>query len=139
MSTLHPPQEKWDRVRKRAKELRKTPTPAEQILWQALRNRRLCGLKIRRQVPLGPFIADFYCAQHRLVVELDGGVHCRRIEADAQRTMQLERYGYQVLRVQNEEVETDLAGVLEKISVLCGAEALLPGSGEGRADGCPPG
>jgi very-short-patch-repair endonuclease len=70
----------------------------------------LIGLKFRRQQPIGPYIADFYCAQHRLVIELDGGVHRWQIDQDTERTTKLEAHGYRVLQVWNEEVETDLEG-----------------------------
>jgi very-short-patch-repair endonuclease len=95
-------------------------TPVEQILWNKLRNRGLIGLKFRRQHPIGTYITDFYCAQHRLVIELDGEIHLGQIEQDAERTAQLEAHGYRVLRVWNEEVETDLEGVLRKIISTCG-------------------
>ena len=103
-----------------ARELRRRATPAERKLWERLRNRRLSGLKFRRQHPLGPYIADFYCASHRLVVELDGGIHARRAEEDARRTSCFEAYGYTVLRFRNEEVEKDIEGVLRRILEACG-------------------
>ena len=124
----------WDQAALRAKELRKAQTPAEQALWARLRNRGLGGLKFRRQHPIGPLIADFYCAQHRLVIEVDGGVHAGQKEQDAQRTAQLTAYGYRVLRVSNQAVETNLEEVLHKIAAACGLPALLPGLGEGQAD-----
>lgn len=72
-------------------------------------------MPFRRQHPLGPFILDFCCPAHRLVVEVDGGVHAEQAEYDADRTQHLERYGYQVLRVPNHEVLTDLPSVLGRI------------------------
>ena len=128
---------KWDKVKLRAKELRKAQTPAEQILWARLRNRGLCGLKFKRQHALGPFIADFYCAQHRLVVELDGGIHLGRAEQDTERTAQLADHGYKVLRLRNEEVEINVEIALAKIAASCGVNALLPELGEGRVDSRP--
>ena len=106
-----------------ARALRRRATPAEQKLWERLRNRRLKGLKFRRQHPLGPYIADFYCAAHRLVVELDGGIHEQQREEDARRTAYFEAYGYKVLRFRNEEVEEDIEGVLRRIAEACGARA----------------
>jgi very-short-patch-repair endonuclease len=85
-----------------AKQLRKTLTPAEQQLWQALRGGKLAGLKFRRQHPVGNFILDFYCAAHKLVVEVDGGIHETQIEYDAARTTELESYGYTIVRFMNE-------------------------------------
>ena len=101
--------------------MRDEMTPAEQVLWQALRGRRLAGLKFRAQHPVGPFVLDFYCSRHKLVVELDGDIHDQQQERDAARTAQLNAYGYRVIRFRNAEVLTDLPAVLEKI-----AQAALP-------------
>ena len=62
-------------VRNLARELRRAGNDAEEALWRIVRNRRLLGLKFRRQHALGPFVADFYCVERRLVIEVDGGVH----------------------------------------------------------------
>jgi len=87
----------------RARQLRHTPTEAEEAAWYLLRCLRLKGFKFRRRHPLGPYIADFCCPQHRLVVELDGGVHGRHEQAkkDARRDAHLKSLGYTVLRVPN--------------------------------------
>ena len=61
--------------RKLARRMRATPTEAEQRLWRLLRDRRLCGLKFRRQVPVGPYIVDFLCVGARMIVEADGSQH----------------------------------------------------------------
>ncbi|MGI4792030.1 MAG: endonuclease domain-containing protein [Janthinobacterium lividum] len=103
--------------------LRDQMTPAEQVLWEALRDRRLNGLRFRRQYPVGQFILDFYCPQHKLVVELDGGIHEARLEQDTARTEHLNAFGYHVIRFQNAEVLTDLPSVLIKIT-----NATYPGS-----------
>lgn len=84
-------------------------TPAEQELWDALQNKRLDGLKFRRQHPVGPFILDFWCPACKLVVELDGEVHDGQMDYDDARTQQLRDYGYRVIRFRNEEVLNDLA------------------------------
>ena len=97
-------------------QLRSRMTPAEQVLWEALRDRRLNGLRFRRQHPAGRFILDFYCSRLKLVVELDGGVHEARVEQDAARTLYLGTYGYRVIRFRNEDVLTDLPTVLEQIA-----------------------
>jgi very-short-patch-repair endonuclease len=76
-------------VQQAAKDLRKDMTPAEKILWQRLAERQPGGFKFRRQHPLGRFIADFYCAEARLVVEIDGGIHNAQSEQDEQRTQLL--------------------------------------------------
>ena len=90
-------------------------TPAEQALWDALRDRRLAGLRFRSQHPAGPFVLDFYCPIRKLVVELDGPVHERQAEYDAARTAQLNAYGYRVIRFRNEEVLHELPSVLQRI------------------------
>lgn len=101
-----------------ARQLRKKQTPAEQILWECLRDRRLAGLKFRRQHPIDKFIVDFYCHEVRLVVEVDGAVHREKnqIERDALRTEVLSRLGLSVMRVTNTEIETELEKVLTKIA-----------------------
>jgi very-short-patch-repair endonuclease len=106
-------------VQRRARELRKEMTPSEQALWEYLRNRKLNGFKFRRQHPLGPYVADFYCAEHRLVIELDGGIHESQIERDTARTLQFESFGYRVLRFRNQEVEQNIDAVLEAILEVC--------------------
>jgi very-short-patch-repair endonuclease len=103
----------------RARELRHDQTHAEDILWSALRNRHLNGLKFRRQHPVGPFIADFYCVEYRLIVELDGSIHQNSIEEDLSRTQQLANYGYRVIRFRNDQVENDLPFVLSSILIAC--------------------
>ncbi|WP_245162385.1 DUF559 domain-containing protein [Brevundimonas sp. AJA228-03] len=76
----------------------------EAVFWTFLRDRRLEGLKFRRQLPLGPYIADFACPSIRLIVELDGGVHVLRAETDAVRDAWLTANGWTVLRFNNEAV-----------------------------------
>lgn len=99
-----------------ARYMRKNPTTAEAHLWRALRGRRCNGLKFRRQHPIGQFIVDFYCAAHKLVVEVDGEIHTKQTEYDQARTEQLESFGCQVLRVSNEQVLNDLQYVLKHIA-----------------------
>ena len=98
-----------------ARRLRRNMTPAENKLWQALKGKKLGGLKFRAQHPVGPFILDFYCPACKLVVELDGSVHEKQMDYDKARTQQLEDYGYRVIRFRNEEVLSDLPSVLERI------------------------
>jgi len=98
-----------------ARNLRQNMTPAEQILWEALKGRQVTGLKSRCQHPVGPFILDFYCPARKLVVEVDGGVHDSQAEYDEARTQQLNDYGYQVLRFRNDEVLNNLDSVLERV------------------------
>ena len=92
-------------------------------------------LKFHRQHPIGPYIVDFYCAQHKLAVELDGGVHLVRAAYDAQRTAFLAAQGIRLLRVNNELVENDVEMVLDRIATACGIVCPSPDLGEGQADG----
>ena len=87
----------------KALELRHTPTDTEQAAWCLLRSIKFKGFKFRRQHPLGPYIVDFYCAQRRLIVELDGSVHGQASQArrDSRRDAHLKKMGYVVLRFSN--------------------------------------
>ncbi len=105
----------------RARSLRVNQTDAEYRLWLYLRNRALNNLKFRRQFPVGPFIVDFVCAEHMLIVELDGGQHDAQAAADARRTAFLEERGYRVLRFWNNDVLANTEGVLEVILNAVGA------------------
>jgi very-short-patch-repair endonuclease len=99
------------------RELRQDSTKAEKLLWAELRNRKLNGLKFRRQHALDKFIVDFYCNERKLVVELDGGVHDEKInkEYDEARTAMLAGLNIIVLRFKNEEVLHDIEKVLATI------------------------
>lgn len=100
------------------RDLRRTSTEAEKILWVQLRNRKLNGLKFRRQHPLDKFVADFYCHEKRLVVELDGTVHDDKEvkEYDETRTYILNELGITVMRFRNGEVINDTQRVLSTIA-----------------------
>lgn len=98
-----------------ARHLRRDATEAENKLWYHLRDRRLGGLKFRRQVPIGPYIVDFLCKSQRLAVELDGSQHLLQQTYDAERTECLRRSGVRVLRFWNADVLSDLESVLETI------------------------
>ncbi|MCA0456980.1 MAG: endonuclease domain-containing protein [Chloroflexi bacterium] len=102
-----------------ARELRQRQTPAEENLWQHLRNRRLDNLKFRRQTPIEntAYVVDFLCYEARLVVELDGGIHANQVEADAIRQEIIEAQGYTVLRFTNEQLANDLESVLTMIII----------------------
>ena len=80
-----------------AKRLRRNQTDAERVLWFHLRDRRLAGLKFKRQVPIDRFIVDFYCASGKLILEIDGGQHDLQNVSDTNRTKILESKGYLVL------------------------------------------
>ncbi len=105
-----------------ARKLRLEQTPAEEILWALVRSRRLLRLKFRRQQQLGPFIADFYCHETRLVVELDGGIHSEPEQADRDenREVYLRENRLRVLRFTNEQILQDPETVLRKIAGAIG-------------------
>ncbi|MBL7748987.1 MAG: DUF559 domain-containing protein [Chitinophagaceae bacterium] len=104
------------------RELRQSSTKAEKILWEYLRNRKLDGLKFRRQHPIDKFIADFYCHEKKLVIELDGAVHDDKMNAhyDAARTYELKVSGITVIRFRNSEVENCISFVLSEIRKATG-------------------
>jgi len=92
-------------------------TPAEVRLWQILRGKRLQGKRFRRQHSIGSWIVDFYCAEERLIIELDGSVHDspQRRDYDSARHEALQAMGYTVLRYENRSVFEDLDSVLAGI------------------------
>lgn len=105
------------------RELRKRSTNAEEMLWEQLRNRKLDNKKFYRQYPIfyditgreSFFIADFFCFETKLVIELDGTIHNYRLREDMQRTEILNLLGLSVIRFKNEEIEKELEKVLERI------------------------
>jgi len=112
-----------ERIIRFSRELRKNQTPSEKLLWANLRNRKLKGFKFLRQHPVAYmgynsqpqyFIPDFYCAEKKLVVELDGKIHDFQKEYDQNRDAILEELGLRVVRFKNEEMD-DMMVVLEKI------------------------
>jgi very-short-patch-repair endonuclease len=103
----------------RAKELRHEMTPAERLVWQRVRANRLNGFHFRRQQVIDGFIVDFYCHAAGLVVELDGGIHDRQADYDAQRDCILAARGLRVLRFENRECVENLEGVLGRILAAC--------------------
>lgn len=104
----------------RARDLRCEATPPEQLLWLALRNGQIGGLKFRRQHPIGPYVADFYCHSAALVVEVDGMSHDGKAAEDAAKTQYIESQGLRILRVTNEDVMRDLDAVTREIARLGG-------------------
>lgn len=105
------------------RELRQTSTRAEKIFWTAVRNRNLCNKKFDRQFPVFHditgketfFIADFYCFEEKLIVEIDGPIHAYRLAEDKLRTEILNSLGLRVIRFRNEEVEKNLNLVLREL------------------------
>jgi very-short-patch-repair endonuclease len=122
----------------KAQRLRGELTDAERKLWSVLRNRRLAGVKFRRQQPIGPFIADFVCQESRLIVEADGGHHAENL-ADDRRSAFLESKGYRVLRFWNNDILNNLDGVAQLIATALSSphparasrESPSPSRGEG--------
>lgn len=104
--------------------LRQQQTPAEARLWLRLRNRQLHGRKFKRQYSIGPYIVDFYCADEKLAIELDGAVHndVLRQEYDDERTLFVQEQGIRVVRFENREVFEALDIVLEAIAWHFGKE-----------------
>ena len=106
-------------MRERAKKLRREMTPAETILWKEVRANKLSGLHFRRQQIIHGYFADFYCHQHELIIELDGGIHDLQEEYDAEREAYLIALGFRIVRFKNEEINKNLKGVLQKIVDEC--------------------
>ena len=102
-----------------ARRLRTDSTDAEHLLWAQLRAHRFYGLKFKRQQPIGPYIVDFVCFEKRLVIELDGGQHADHQKYDEQRDIWLEIQGFQVLRFWNNDVMSNLDGLLVRLSENC--------------------
>ncbi|MEQ1943250.1 endonuclease domain-containing protein [Mesorhizobium sp. VNQ89] len=98
----------------RARQLRLGDNMSEALLWNELKDRRLCGFKFVRQCPIGPFIADFLCRQHKLVVEVDGSQHAES-ETDRRREEYMREKGYATLRFWNTDVITNIEPVCETI------------------------
>lgn len=109
----------------RARQLRRDATDAERALWLALRE-NFPAARFRRQVPIGPYFADFLSFREKLVIEVDGGQHDQRAEYDAARTRFIEAQGYRVIRFWNSDVLPDPEYVVNAISLSL--------KGEGRSD-----
>ena len=110
-------------VKQVCRDLRRNQTKAEKIFWNEIRNRKVLGFKFYRQYPLifdytGKktfFVADFYCHERRLVIELDGQIHDYQKERDKLRTHLINMLGVEVVRYRNEEIENNLDMVLENL------------------------
>ena len=108
--------DRYDLLKEYARHNRREMTQSETVLWQALR-REFRGIKFRRQHPIGDYIADFLCLTEKLVVEVDGAYHSepQQQQEDQWRTEFLQDKGYKVIRFTNEEVNTDIKGVIRRI------------------------
>ena len=106
----------------RARRFRSDPSLGERNMWKRLRNRQFDGLKFRRQTPVGPYVADFYCEAQKLVVEIDGGQHRidRIVAADAERDRYMRANGYRVCRIQHLIAIEQTDAALEMIRAAIG-------------------
>jgi very-short-patch-repair endonuclease len=125
------------RLRELARNMRRNPTEAENVLWQHLRNKKLEGRIFRRQHPIDIFIVDFYCHSEQLIIEVDGGIHEETDikTRDQGRTDEMERFDLRVIRFTNEDILKNMESVLRMIK-----ENFLPSSrpslsGEGLGEG----
>jgi very-short-patch-repair endonuclease len=106
------------RIHQLARSLRAQQTPAEKLLWSQLRGGQIGGFKLRRQFPIGEFIADFCCPEKRLVIELDGSQHGEdafQIELDRRRSALLAKRGFRVVRFWNEDIFSNIDNILEQL------------------------
>ena len=117
-------------IKELARELRKDQTEAESIIWKYIRGSKLNGYKFRRQYAIGRYIADFYCCEARLAIEIDGKIHelGDRKEYDQVRQIEIEARNIKVLRFRNEDIFNRLDCVLQSIIEVL---TPLPSSGEG--------
>ncbi|MET3722881.1 endonuclease domain-containing protein [Sphingomonas trueperi] len=127
------PRFRLDRPTERARKLRNDPTAAEELLWSKLRKSQLGGFKFSRQMPIAGHFADFACRKAKLVVELDGSQHAEMTAADAERTRRIEAEGYRVLRFWNNDLTSNMEGVLQAILT-----AASPGGERGPTPQPPP-
>ena len=119
----------YSEARAYAQQMRKNPTPAEQLFWEQVRNKRFLGLKFNRQFVIEYldsneithyYIPDFHCYAKKLLVEIDGKIHLLQVAEDSLREERLRLLGFQVIRFSNEEVLRDLAGVMSRLAGLVG-------------------
>jgi very-short-patch-repair endonuclease len=101
-----------------AKMLRNTMTYHENLLWEKLKGKQICGLRFRRQHPISFFIVDFYCHEARLVIEVDGEIHVDKIDYDDGRSAEMEKFGIKVIRFTNFEVENNIGKVIKRIETI---------------------
>jgi very-short-patch-repair endonuclease len=113
----------------RRKQLRKAMPDAEVILWSRLKNRQITGTKFRRQYSIGKYIVDFYCAEKKLAIELDGESHFVEgaQEKDVARQKWIEQFGIRFLRFTNDDIRKNLYGVLDAIEeAIRGVDSSVP-------------
>ncbi len=103
------------KLTKHSRQLRKGMTDVEQLLWHKIRGRQLLNARFRRQHPLGVYIVDFICCEHKLIIELDGSQHKNQKPYDDKRDQWLTTQDYTVLRFWNNDVINNMEGILETI------------------------
>jgi very-short-patch-repair endonuclease len=101
-----------------ARILRKNMTHCETLLWERLKKKQIYGLHFRRQHPIERYIADFYCHEVKLVIEIDGEIHNQQEDYDDGRSAEMEKYDIKTIRFRNDEVETSIDEVIEKIQLI---------------------
>lgn len=109
-----------------ARLLRKNMTDSERLLWKRLKRKQVLGLRFRRQHPIDIFIADFYCHEERLVIEIDGEIHKGHVEYDDGREAEIEKFNIKVIRFFNEEIFEDIDTVINKIEAVVKSRILSP-------------
>lgn len=104
----------------KARSLRKNMTKAEIILWSRLRSKKVKGFKFRRQQPIFEYVVDFYCHELKLIIEVDGEIHdlSEISKIDSKRDNILKINGYQIIRLSNREIETEIDASINKITTF---------------------
>ncbi len=105
----------WGKLEPVAQQMRQEPTAAERMLWAKIRDRQLCGYKFRRQHSIDRFIVDFFCREAALIIEIDGPIHEKQVEADQERQEILTQMSFHFLRFTNDQVLYHLDDVLNTI------------------------
>ncbi len=98
-----------------ARNLRKNSTLGEVLLWNKLKGRQLLGYKFIRQTPINKYIADLYCRELKLIIEIDGFTHNYKLDSDAERQKVLEKEGYSIIRFQEHEIREDISNTIQRI------------------------
>jgi very-short-patch-repair endonuclease len=108
----------WEKLKPKARKMRRKPTEAENLLWHYLRDGKLKNYKLRHQHILGQFIVDFYCRKAKLVIEVDGPIHKYQAEEDKIRQEYLENHKYKVLCFSNDSIINNIGIVLDQIKSI---------------------
>ncbi|MDZ4764568.1 MAG: DUF559 domain-containing protein [Chloroflexota bacterium] len=133
-SRFHSTPDQWAKLKEPSRQMRQSPTSAEDVLWERLRNRQLGGAKFRRQHPIGVFVVDFFCWSAKLVIEADGAIHDQQRDADAARQTYIEAQGFRVIRFNNDDIFDHLENVITQITFVLSTTVDAP-SPHGEGDG----